>query len=438
MNGRRQYGFAAAVSVIIANMIGAGVFTSLGFQLNELRAGFPILALWAVGGLAALCGALCYAEIGAALPRSGGEYSMLRAIYNPGAGFASGWISSTIGFAAPTALAAMTFAAYACAAAAPDAPAFVRKALAIALVAALAAAHGARRVASGRLQTALTSLKVAAIVGFCIGAAALFDSEAAAMLLPAPGDASQILSPAFGVALIYVSYAYAGWNAAAYIVGELEDPARNLPRVLALGAGVVTTLYIALNAAFLLAAPAEAYAGKIEVGVIAAQAMFGAGAADFIGLGMAGLMVSTVSAMTIAGPRVLQAIGEDYPAFRWLASVNAEGLPARAIYAQAALAIALIATSGFEAVLVFAGFLTGLNSFFAVLGLIVLRITQPQLARPFRTPLFPLTPLVYLGVTGAALVYVAATRPGEALAAIGLVAAGLAFYALTPKRPPRG
>ncbi len=101
-----------AIAVVIANMIGAGVFTSLGFQLLSFRSGFVILMLWVVGGITALCGALSYAELGAALPKSSGEYNFLSPIYPPGVGFAAGWISATIGFAAPTALVALTFGAY--------------------------------------------------------------------------------------------------------------------------------------------------------------------------------------------------------------------------------------------------------------------------------------------------------------------------------------
>lgn len=423
-----RYGFVAAISIVIANMIGTGVFTSLGFQLEALKPGFPILLLWALGGVAAFAGALSYAELAAALPRSGGEYSLLREIYHPAAGFISGFISSTVAFAAPVALAAMTFSAYGLSVIAPDAPPAAGKAVGAALVASLAVIHASRRALSGGMQTAFTLIKVAVIVLFCCGALFLVHPAQSVTFLPAPGDAGVIASSAFAVSLIYVSYAYAGWNAAAYITGEIENPARNLPLVLGLGSLVVTVLYVALNTAFMAAAPAEALAGKIEIGFIAAQSMFGPGAAGAIGLIMASLLVSTVSAMTIAGPRVLQAIGEDYPLFRWLAAANSDAIPARAIYAQSAIAIALIATSGFQSILVFAGFLTALNSFVTVLGLLVLRRRSPDLARPFRVPLYPLTPLVYLALTGWTLVYVALSRPAEVGFAAALIATGAAVY----------
>jgi len=108
-----KFRYTTVTAVVIANMIGTGVFTSLGFQLLDIRSGFPLLMLWAIGGVIAVCGAMTYAELGAAMPRSGGEYNFLSRIYHPAAGFVSGWVSATIGFAGPTALAAITFAAYA-------------------------------------------------------------------------------------------------------------------------------------------------------------------------------------------------------------------------------------------------------------------------------------------------------------------------------------
>ncbi|MEZ5914906.1 MAG: amino acid permease [Parvularculaceae bacterium] len=153
------------------------------------------------------------------------------------------------------------------------------------------------------------------------------------------GDGAVIASGAFAVSLIYVSYAYAGWNAAVYITGEIENPGRNLPRILAVGSLAVAILYVALNAAFMAASPASDLVGKVEVGFIAAKSIFGDSAANFVGLAMAGLLISTVSAMTIAGPRVLQAIGEDMPVFRVLAKTSRDAIPARAIYTQAAIAV---------------------------------------------------------------------------------------------------
>lgn len=431
------FGFRAATAVIVANMVGTGVFTSLGFQIAEFRSGFLLLLLWALGGVAVLCGAMSYAELGAALPKSSGEYTFLGRIYHPAAGFISGWVSATIGFAAPVALAAITFATY-LTAALDGAPKSAVQALAVGLVVVLALVHARNRRASGGVQTVFTALKIATIVGFCAAAFLVGGADEPVRFVPITDDAGPLASGAFAVALIYVSYAYTGWNAATYLSSELADPQRLLPRVLFAGAAVVTLLYVALNAVFLKAAPMDAMEGQVEIGFIAAQHLFGPGAARLTGAVLALLLVSTVSAMTLAGPRVLHRIGADFAALSWLGATNAAGVPARAIYAQSALAVAFIVTSSFDSILVLAGFALALNSFLAVAGLFVLRAREPDLPRPYRVSFYPATPLIYLALTGWTLVYVALARPAEALFAAGLIIAGLAFYLAVERRAKAG
>ncbi|MYI06135.1 MAG: APC family permease, partial [Gemmatimonadetes bacterium] len=277
------------------------------------------------------------------------------------------------------------------------------------------------------------TLKVVLIVAFCLAAALLADPAQPVALLPAPGDGRLIFGGAFAVSLIYVSYAYTGWNAATYLTGEVDDPQRTLPRILAGGTLLVTVLYVALNHAFLRAAPMAELEGRIEVGYVAATHLFGPAGAAIMGVTLAVLLVSTVSAMVLAGPRVLQVMGEDHPALRRLARTKANGIPAVAVLAQAALTLAFIVTASFETILVFAGFILGLNSLFTVAGVFVLRIREPALARPFRAWGFPVTPLVYLGLTSWTLVYIALDRPAEALAALAMIVAGLALYGLAKR-----
>jgi APA family basic amino acid/polyamine antiporter len=427
---RGGYGFYAAASVVVANMIGTGVFTSLGFQLVDIRSTLPLLMLWVVGGVAAFCGALTYAELGAAIPRSGGEYTFLSRIYHPGAGFVSGWISATIGFAAPTALAAITFGAYL----SSVVPSLPETGLAVGLVVALTAVHATTHRNSGLLQSGFTTLKLILIVAFCCAAFTLTPEPQTVSFVPEPGDSGLLFSGAFAVSLIYVSYAYTGWNAATYLTSELADPARSLPRILGGGTALVMVLYVALNYAFLRAAPMDAMEGQVEVGYIAATHIFGPVGADVMGVTLALLLVSTVSAMIVAGPRVLHVIGEDYPAFRWFAGTNRDGIPARAIATQGALALLFILTASFEAILVFSGFVLGVNSLLTVAGVFVLRWREPHTPRPYRTWGFPATPLVYLGLTLWTLVYLALDRPVEAAVAALLIVVGVALYLGTGRR----
>ena len=418
-------------------MIGTGVFTSLGFQLMNIRSGFALLLLWALGGLIALCGAMTYAELGAAMPRSGGEYNFLSRIFHPVAGFVSGWVSATIGFAAPTALAAMTFAAYATSSLSDGSSDNVEKTLAIGLVIALTLVHTGNRRRSGGLQAFFTVLKVAAIIVFCLAALILVDDPQPLNILPQSSDIAVLSSSAFAVSLIYVSYAYTGWNAATYLSSELEDPQKNLPRILFVATAVVTLLYVALNYVFLRVAPMDAMSGQLEVGFVAADYAFGEWGGRFAGLALALLLVSTVSAMTVAGPRVLQVIGEDFPPLRRLAVTNADGLPYAAIMAQSVLAVVFILTGSFESILVFAGFTLALNSFVTVAGIFRLRFSQPDLPRPYRTFAYPVTPLVYLLIMGWTLAFVLFSRPTEALFGVALIVSGVVIYWLASRERAR-
>lgn len=413
-----------AVALVIANMIGTGVFTSLGFQLLEIQSGFVILMLWLIGGLTALCGALTYAELGSALPRSGGEYNFLSRIYHPGAGFVSGWISATIGFAAPSALVAITFGTYVASVFPGISPTW----LAALLIVALAGVHSSTRRASGGAQRAFTYMKVGLIVAFCILTWTLVETPQDVPLLPAPGDGALLGSGAFAVALIYVNYAYTGWNAATYLLDELERPAETLSRILLVGTGIVLILYLLLNFSFLYAAPVDAMAGKIEIGYIAARFVLGESGAAIMGIVLALLLVSTVSAMTLAGPRVLQVVGQDFKMFRPLARTNANGVPTIAILFQSALALVFVVTASFESILVFAGFTLGASSALTVAGVFVLRWRESSLERPYSVPLYPIPPLIYLAVTGWTLVYISIRRPMECLAGLSIIALGVVCY----------
>jgi APA family basic amino acid/polyamine antiporter len=430
---RTGYGFYAAASIVVANMIGTGVFTSLGFQLVDVQSTFPLLMLWVLGGIAAFCGAITYAELGTAIPRSGGEYTFLGRIYHPGAGFVSGWISATIGFAAPTALAAITFGAY-LSSVFPGLPETV---LAVVLVVALSGIHSTTHRKSGTLQSSFTSLKVVLILVFCAAALIVTPDPQPLALVPASGDVGLVFGGGFAVSLIYVSYAYTGWNAATYLTSELDDVPRQLPWILGGGTALVLVLYVGLNYAFLRAAPMSELVGQVEVGYIAATHIFGPLGADIMGVALALLLVSTVSAMVVAGPRVLHVIGEDYRPFRWLSKTNEDGIPVTAILTQGALAIVFIVTASFESILVFSGFVLGLNSLLTVAGVFVLRLREPDLPRPYRVWAYPITPLVYLSLTVWTLTYLALDRPSEAGVAFALIAAGTAVYLWT-RRAVRG
>ena len=430
MSGPSTFRPRTATAVIIANMIGTGVFTSLGFQLLGISSGFAILMLWAVGGLAALCGALCYSELGTRLPRSGGEYNFLGEIYHPAAGFISGWVSATIGFAAPIAAVAIAFSKYGSAVLPGGLSETAQTAIALALVLGMAGLHARSRRLSGGSQTAFTAVKLVLIAAFILAGLTLVETPQTLSFAPNADGVSALLSPAFAVSLIYVSYAYTGWNAATYISGELAEPQRTLPGILVSGTLVVAVLYVLLHVVFLRAAPMAEMAGEVEIGYIAARGIFGDVGGRIAGGMLALLLISSVSAMTLAGPRALQAIGEDFHAFRWLGRTNAHGVPRNAVMLQSAVAALFVLTQSFETIIVFAGGLLAFNSLLAVLGLFVLRRREGRDA-PFRVPLYPVVPLVYATITAFTLVYVVLDNPATAVAALALIVVGGLVYALS-------
>ena len=436
LDASKFYSRRTAMAVIIANMVGTGVFTALGFQLVDIQSVFAILVLWVVGGIAAMCGAASYAELGAALPRSGGEYNFLGRIYHPMAGFISGWVSAAIGFAAPIAAVSLAFAQYSTAALPFEFGPWSKKAIACTLVIAVTFIHGRNRTASSQFQFSFTAIKIILILAFCLAGLTLTASAQPITVIPQAEDWRVITSAAFGVSLIYVSYAYTGWNAATYITGELENPQRDLPRVLLLSTGIVTALYVLLNFVFLYAAPMEAMTGdggKVEIGYIAAGYIFGETGGRIAGLMLSILLISTVSAMTLAGPRALQAIGEDFKVLSFLGRANKAGLPRNAIVFQSSLALIYILTSSFKAIVVFAGAMLALNSFLAILGVFILRYKEPNLPRPYKTWGYPLVPLVYLGITAFMLVFVIVNEPKKAIMGLVILAAGALFYLVTNK-----
>jgi basic amino acid/polyamine antiporter, APA family len=419
-----KYSPNTATAVIIANMIGTGVFTSLGFQLLGIQSGFVLLLLWVVGGVMALCGALTYAELGAALPRSGGEYHFLSKIYHPSIGFTSGWISSSIGFSAPTALAAITFGSYLSSVLQVN---WVTP-FAIGILLLMTLVHASTRKNSGLMQQIFTWIKLLLIVIFCVIGVTLVSAPQPINFVPIAGDKQLIFSSLFAVSLIYVNYAYNGWNAATYVINELEHPKRDLPKILIIGTSIVTLCYVALNAVFLYVAPVDALVGKVEVGFVAAQYIMGEQGANIMGIIMALLLISTVSAMTLAGPRVLQVIGQDFNFFKPLSVTNQDGIPTRAIYFQSLLALIFIVTSSFESILIFSGFALAASNFLTVFGIFVLRRRQPDLARPYKTWLYPIPPLLYISISGWTLVYLVLERTQEALWSIGIILLGFGFY----------
>jgi APA family basic amino acid/polyamine antiporter len=408
-----------AILIVIANMIGTGVFTTLGLQAAEISDGAALLILWFLGGLVALCGALSYSELAAALPRSGGEYHFLTRIYHPVLGQLAGWVSVTVGFAAPVALAAMAMGHYA-ATFLPVPPTTI----AVTSVLAITAVHAFDLHLGRRVQVIATWLKIAVILVFCgIGLSHPVVSGSLSVV-PSVQTLEAVWSAPFAVALIYVAYAYSGWNAAAYLAEEIHEPHRSIPRALLIGTGVVLTLYLLLNLTFIRTIDYASLVGRIEVGALSAETIFGPAGGHLMTLILTLLLVSTVSAMVLAGPRVLERFGEDLPALMPMSVRNRRGAPTRAVLLQQGLALVMIFTGSFDDVLSFAGFTLTLFAVLTVGGVLRLRRCEPQLHRPFRVPWYPWPPLLFILMSSASLIMLTLERPWPVVVAVGLLLVG--------------
>src|ERR1700681_1628098 len=358
-----------ATAIVVADMVGVGVFTSLGFQVKDIPSGFSILMLWVVGGVVALCGVFSYSELGAMFPRSSGEYNFLSRAFHPAFGFLAGWVSATVGFSAPVALAAMAFGEYG-KAVFPGAPPIALAVGAVWLVS-LVQLSGVRH--SSTFQLISTILKVALIVAFLI-AGFVIGTPQPVSFAPHISDVGYVTSAPFAIGLVFVMYSFSGWNAATYIIGEMRTPRQNLPRALLAGTLIVLVLYVALNAVFLHTTPIDKLSGQLDVARIAGSSIFGELGCRIVGAMICIGLVSSISAMMWIGPRVLMTMGEDIPVLQAFARRSTRGAPAYAILFQLAVANLMLFTRSFEAVLDFIQFALLFCSFFTVLGVITLRI----------------------------------------------------------------
>lgn len=424
-----KLGFTTAVSLVIANMVGTGVFTSLGFQVIDIKSPFAIICLWLVGGIIALCGALTYGEIGVALPRSGGEYNYLSKLYHPLVGFLSGWVSITVGFAAPVALAAVALGSYV----SKIFPQVSVNLLAITVVGIITMIHTTNLKTGSGFQRIFTLLKVIVIVFFII-MGFTYTPEHVTIIGAQAGSWKEIFSPAFAVSLVYVSYAYSGWNASSYIAEEIDKPEKNLPRSLFIGTLVVTILYVLLNFIFMYTVPTDKLAGYVEVGYLSAINIFGAKIGNLMGLVIALLLVSSISAMIMAGPRISKAIGEDLGKLNLLAKTNKNGIPYVAIILQSIITVVLILTAQFESVLTFIGFSLSLFTFLTVCGIFIIRSRGMHKTLAYKTFGYPVIPIIYLALNAWMLYFTITNKPLESLYGLINVAIGAIVWLLVRKK----
>lgn len=432
------------MALVVANIIGAGIFTTTGFQAADLGHPPLIFLLWVVGGILALLGALCYAELGAMMPHAGAEYVYLRETYGPALGFMSAFVSLTAGFSAAIAAALKSFVIYlghflpklsqdtmvAGTVALTDV-------VAVALVWLLVMIH-ARAVRSGTMfNDLMTVFKVAGIVAILLAAASIGRGDVSGLLTVSPSFQEMSRTDtlaAFGTSLIFVMFCFSGWNAAAYVASEMKDPQRDLPRALLLGTLVVLFLYLGLNAVYFYGAGVDELAGQVEVGLVASRSLFGDWGVNLVTIVLCTSILASASAMTLAGPRVYYALGRDFTAFSFLSKTRSTGAPAVALFVQGIVTSILILSGRIDQIQQYAGFTLTLFSSLAVSCVIVLRIRRPDVERPFRAWGYPVTPVVFLCASGWMMYWAFRGRPLESVLALLTVLLGGLIFAFSVSR----
>lgn len=423
MTEPKNYTLTVAITLVIANMIGTGVFTSLGYQVEPLPSGFAIMMVWLLGGVVALSGAMTYAEISTTLKRSGGEYLYLSKIFHPSLGFLSGWMSSVVGFAGAISAVAIAIGEYA-----TEATGISTKVIAVMAIIVVSAVHWFGVKTGGRVQTMLTTLKLSLIAFFCIAPFFIHSVPKTEIhFLPQPGDWNLILSSGFAISLVFVVYAYTGWNASAYIAGNLDNPRKNLPISLITGTLLVVLIYLALNAMFLYTATFDELKGQNDIGNVVAHKLFGNMAGTIFSGIFSFALLSTLSAMTIAGPRVIEAMGDDYKLLQSFSIKNRYQMPYVALLSQAGWSIFLVLVSSFKAIIQYISVSLSFFSMLTVIGIFFLR-KQSFVADSFKVPFYPIPPLIFIVCTTWMIYYVAIEDPKILLLSAGTMIPGYLFY----------
>jgi APA family basic amino acid/polyamine antiporter len=439
---KRQLGLITGILIIVADMIGTGIFMTTGNILGMTNNALLVLVLWGIGGIVAICGSLSYAELSTIWPDVGGEYVYLKNIFGYLPAFLTGWISLTVGFSAPVATSSLLLIQYF------DkflhiiygnntAPLFldaiwVQKIFAVIIIIFFAIIHilGVKRGSS--LQNVLTFIKIFLILLLITFGLSAVDwtmvERLSAQYIPKSGI-QEFSIPQTGLALLMIMFAYSGWNCASYIAGEIKNPEKNLHRTLLTGTFAVMVIYLLLNVVYLMSTNGTDLMGKDEVGAIATSNLFGPGVSGIFTLGIALILLSAVSVQMMVGPRVYYAMAKDRMIFQSLAKIHPGfGTPYLAIIIQMAFAIFYVFTGTAMTLIIYMGFALNIFPVLAVIGLIYIRYKKPELKSSYRVPLFPLVPLIYIVLTVIMMIAALLSWTSTSIFAIGVVIAGIPVF----------
>ena len=426
-NLKNKIGWKTATAIVISNMIGTGVFTTLGFQVVELQNTITIFLLWFIGGVLALFGAFCYAELGTFFKGNGGDYIYLSKTYHPLLGYLSSWISLVIGFSSPVSLAALAMAKYLSVFQGEFGTYF---AIVVILLVALALSFSIS--ISGKFHNFFTFIKVSFVVVLIIIGVLLSQNPIHTSLNFGNSWEQEILLPAFATSLVFVTYAYTGWNSASYIAGEIDKPQKNLPKSLIIGTVFVTFCYVFINYIMLKHAPIDALKGKEDVMGIAANYMFGTTFGKIVNVFIALQLVATISGYLWVGSRITQATASENKLWSFLAVKNKKNIPVRAIFAHAIIAIIIISTGSFKQIFLYTAFVLQLLSTLAISTAFFLKKSDRKL---FKSNLFYVFPTIFVLFSGYILYFTFINNPKESIIGLVIVIIGILLYLFDKKIP---
>ena len=433
---QRKLGLFPATNIVIANMIGAGIFTTSGLLMTGLNNPVLMLALWVVGGIIALFGALSYGELGAAMPGAGGEYLFLSRLYHPIFGFLSGWVSFLVGFSAPIAASALGFSEY-FSRAVPGFPAWfensgimgpelTKKFLAIAIIIIFTFIHYRGIKYGAKIQNVLTIMKVTLIVvlliaGFSSGNGSLTNFSEGGKVMSGLAGWKTI-----GLSLMWIMFAYSGWNASTYLGAEIKNPSKILPGSLIYGTVIVIVLYLGINILYVYSINPEEMKDVISIGGLAMGNLFGKPAEILFSLLIAFALFSSLSAFIIIGPRVYYSMAKDGLFFKSVAKIHSRfQVPSNSILLQCLIAVILALSGTFEQVLTYMGFALGIFPVLTIAGVFKMRKNNPE---ALKLPGYPFTQIIYLIVGIMILVLSFLERPMESSIASLTVIVGIPAY----------
>jgi amino acid transporter len=418
MSNPPKIGWKTALALVLSNMIGTGVFTSLGYQLIGIQNTWSILLLWLLGGILALIGAFTFAELGTHYGQRGGDFVFISEGFHPFLGYLSAWTSLIVGFSAPIAIAGIAMEDYL----APFHIPFQRG-ITIAIVLLLCWIHSGSIRRIGRFQDFATLFKMLFIL-VLLGVGLSFAPIPTTALQWSGNVSKEVFSSSFAVSLLYVFYAYSGWNAAAYIVDEIVEPQRNLPKALIGGTAIVTVVYMLLQVVFLKFAAVSDLAGKTEVALIATQNLFGSVPARWVGIGIALQLIATMSSYLWVGSRIVHSMSLRYEVWAWLRPTNSQNVPVRAVWTIGVIVLILLNSGSISRIMVYTSFLLQLMSTIAVASLLMTKRQPTDFPSPFR----PYLQWIFILFNLAILGFIFQEKPIESLIGLGILAIGAATY----------